>query len=134
MSLDPIDTPAAVARWNPEISPWRAAADEGRLLIKRCEACGVAHYYPRSLCPFCFSDRTVWVESAGAGVVYSFAVEQRGSAPFIIAYVTLDEGPTVMTNIVAAPAADALRIGVRVELDPEESRGRRAPMFRLSPL
>jgi uncharacterized protein len=100
MSLEPIDTPEAVARWNPEISPWRAAADEGRLLVKRCEACGVVHYYPRTLCPFCFSEETRWVESGGRGVVYSFAVEHRGSAPFIIAYVTLEEGPTLMTNLV----------------------------------
>ncbi len=28
-------------------------------MIKRCTTCGEAHYFPRSICPFCFSDKTV---------------------------------------------------------------------------
>ncbi|MEN3347185.1 MAG: uncharacterized protein V7632_820 [Bradyrhizobium sp.] len=48
---------------NPETAPFWDAAKAGKLLIKRCTACGEAHYSPRSICPFCFSDRTVWEES-----------------------------------------------------------------------
>ena len=36
---------------NPETKPFWDAAAEGKLLIKRCRACGEAHYYPRTLWP-----------------------------------------------------------------------------------
>ena len=41
---------------NAETKHFWEQAVEGKLLIKRCKACGEAHYFPRSLCPFCFSD------------------------------------------------------------------------------
>ena len=44
---------------NPETKPFWDAAALGKFMIKRCTACGEAHYFPRSICPFCFSDKTV---------------------------------------------------------------------------
>jgi uncharacterized protein len=44
---------------NPETKPYWDAAAEGKLLIKKCTACGELHFYPRAHCPFCFSDETV---------------------------------------------------------------------------
>ena len=44
---------------NPESKPFWDAAAQGKFLIKRCTACGEPHYFPRTLCPFCFSDKTV---------------------------------------------------------------------------
>lgn len=43
------------------------AAAEGRLLIKKCPSCGQVHHYPRSICPFCFSDWTEWLQASGRG-------------------------------------------------------------------
>ena len=48
---------------------WDAAA-KGKLLIKKCTACGQLHHYPRVLCPFCFSDKTEWVEASGKGTIF----------------------------------------------------------------
>jgi uncharacterized OB-fold protein len=103
----------------PESSPetkafWEGAA-QGKLLIKKCRACGQTHYYPRALCPFCFSDATEWQAAAGTGTLYSYSVMRRAEVPYAIAYVTLDEGPTMMTNLVDCDF-DALRIGQRVKL------------------
>ena len=39
---------------NLESKPFWEAAKEGRFLIKRCTACGEAHWYPRIMCPYCF--------------------------------------------------------------------------------
>jgi uncharacterized OB-fold protein len=121
-------------RWNPEILHWRAAAIDGQLILKECEECGRAHYYPRTLCPFCFSDHTVWKQSDGNGCIYTFAVERRGPQPFIIAYVTLDEGPIIMTRIVGVDNYESVEIGCPVELDAEGSRALEAPVFRLKPV
>ena len=51
------------------------------------------------------------VEAAsGRGTVYAHSTMLRVEAPYTLAYVTLDEGPTMMTNLVgAAPEAWAHR-------------------------
>lgn len=43
---------------NPESAPFWEAAKQGKFMIKRCTACGEPHYFPRSICPFCFSDKS----------------------------------------------------------------------------
>ena len=107
---------------------WDAAA-EGKLLIKKCAACGEPHFYPRDHCPFCFSDKTEWREAAGSGTIYSFSVMRRAEVPYAIAYVTLAEGPTMMSNIVDCDL-DTIRIGqqVRVVFKPADN-GQLVPMF-----
>ena len=114
---------------NPENQPFFEGAREGKLLLKRCAACGEFHYYPRAMCPFCASERTEWVEATGRGVIYSFSVMRRVPQPYAIAYVTLDEGVTMLTNLVDCDL-DQLRIGaaVRVIMKPAED-GEMIPMF-----
>jgi uncharacterized OB-fold protein len=94
---------------------WDAAA-EGKLLIKKCNACGELHFYPRANCPFCFSGDTVWQQAAGDGTIYTYSVMRRGTpVPYAIAYVTLAEGPMMMTNIVDCDL-DAIKIGQKVKV------------------
>jgi len=114
---------------SPETAQYWEAAKQGRLLVRRCTECGRAHYYPRPLCPFCCSDKTEWQTASGGGTIYSFSVMQRAPVPYAIAYVTLDEGTTMMTNIVDCDFA-AIRIGMRVRLvfKPREG-GAPLPMF-----
>jgi hypothetical protein len=122
----PVPAPAVTL----ESKPFFDAAEEGRFLIKRCTACGEAHWYPRTICPFCHSDRTVWEESPGEGVVYSFSILRKSpSGPFALAYVTLDEGPNVLTNILDLTPED-VKIGMRVKvkLQPTDG-GPPAPVF-----
>ena len=107
---------------------WDATA-EGKLLIKKCTACGEPHFYPRTYCPFCFSDKTEWVEASGSATVYTYSVMRRAPVPYAIAYVTLAEGPTIMSNIVDCDL-DAIKIGQAVKLvfKPSEG-GPPVPMF-----
>lgn len=117
------------AHFAPEIEPCFAAAHDGILLLKGCKACGQVHYYPRSICPLCGSDRTVWRDAAGGGELYSFSISRRASPPYCIAYVRLDEGPIILTNIVGADF-EALRIGQRVALTFKDGAdGRPLAMF-----
>lgn len=114
---------------NPETKPFWDAAAEGKLLIKKCASCGELHYYPRAGCPFCFSDRTEWQTASGRGTIYSYSVTRRAPVPYAIAYVTLEEGVTMMTNIVDCDF-DSIRIGqkVRVVFKPSDG-GPPVPMF-----
>ena len=85
---------------NPGDKPYFDAAAEGKLMLKKCNDCGKVHHYPRALCPFCGSDRTEWKDATGRGTIYSYSVMRRVPVPYALAYVTLEEGVTMMTNIV----------------------------------
>ena len=99
------------------------AARAGRLLLKRCRACGKPHYYPRALCPHCLSARTQWREAAGGAEIYAFSITRRaGPVPYAIAYVRLDEGITMLTNIVDCDL-ETIRIGQRVRLVYKPTKG-----------
>ena len=114
---------------NQETQPFWDAATAGKLMIKRCTACGESHFYPRAMCPFCGSDKTEWKEASGRGTVYSYSALRRAPVPYAIAYVTLDEGVSMMTNIVDCDL-DTIRIGqpVRVVFKPTDG-GPPVPMF-----
>jgi uncharacterized OB-fold protein len=115
---------------NAENKPYFDAAAQGRLLVKHCAACGEFHHYPRALCPHCFSDRTEWRDAKGAGTVYTFSVLRRGvPEPYCIAYVTLEEGVSMLTNLVDCDF-DAVRIGMKVKVVFKPSDGGApVPMF-----
>jgi uncharacterized OB-fold protein len=113
-----------------ESRPYFEAAAQGRLVTRKCVSCEEVHFYPRSLCPFCGAADPAWVELSGKGAIYSCSVTRRaGPVPYAIAYVALDEGVSMLTNIVDCDL-DALRIGQRVEVvfRPAED-GAAVPMF-----
>lgn len=112
----------------PGTGPFWAAAARGELLYGRCGGCGRAHYYPRHHCPFCHGSDVAWEAAKGAGQIYSFSIMRRAPAPYAIAYVELDEGPRVLTNLVA-PSLDALHIGQRVRVMFAEAGDMQVPLF-----
>jgi uncharacterized OB-fold protein len=116
---------------NPGDEAWFDAAAQGRLLVRKCRACNRYHHYPRAICPHCFSGEVEWLEAKGTGIVYSCTVTRRaGPVAYCLAYVTLDEGPTMLTNIVDCDL-DSVRIGQRVEVTFKRSEGGvTLPMFK----
>lgn len=115
---------------NPETQKFWDAARQGKLMIGKCKSCGETHYYPRALCPFCFGE-TELTESKGNGTIYSYSVMRRAKPVYCIAYVALDEGVTMMANIVDSDL-DALTIGQKVALvyKPTEGDGPPMAMFK----
>ena len=94
------------------------AADRGRLLIRRCGACGKAHHYPREFCPFCWSEDVSWEQASGGATLYTWSVVHRNDlspfgerVPYVAAVVDLTEGPRMMTEVVDC-AEGELRIGM----------------------
>lgn len=117
-------TDALPARPAPEITghaaPFWAAAREGRVVVQRCTACGQHQHYPRPWCTNCLSEAVEFVESSGHGTIYTFTVIRRAPlpafaarVPYVLAFVDLDEGVRLVTNIVGCDP-DAVRIGQRV--------------------
>jgi uncharacterized OB-fold protein len=109
-----------------ETEPFWSAAAEGRLLLKRCLGCQAVVWYPRALCPVCGSHNTEWFEGSGRGTVYSFTVNHKGDGayrgePYVLAYVELDEGPRVLTNVVRIdPGEVTIGMPVRAVFDATE--------------
>lgn len=129
MYLNPRKAPAPAA--TPESAPFWNAAKDGKLLLRACNSCKQSHYYPRSICPNCFSSDTDWQQASGKGHIYSFSVMRKAEVPYAIAYVALEEGPVMMSNIVECEE-DAVKIGAAVEVVFQPTTGDiPLPMFRL---
>lgn len=102
--------------------PFWEGCKEGKLMIQRCDDCGKHIFYPRIICPHCFSDRVQWVESKGTGTVYSYTIARRpggpgfvDDVPYVIALIDLDEGVRMMSTITDVDV-DSVRIGQRVKV------------------
>ncbi|WP_171114662.1 MULTISPECIES: OB-fold domain-containing protein [Streptomyces] len=117
---------------------WDAAA-HGRLLVRRCWACGRAHHYPREFCPYCWSEDVTWEEASGRATLYTWSVVHRNDlppfgerTPYVAAVVDLAEGPRMMTEIVGYGDygdESELRAGAALEVDFREG----VPVFRIQP-
>jgi len=91
---------------NHETEPFWAALHEERLMLPRCNSCNCVVWYPRAMCPECHSTALTWHQMSGNATVYSYSIVAKGngrwkdSGPYVVAYVQLDEGPRLLTNIV----------------------------------
>ncbi|MFE9610216.1 Zn-ribbon domain-containing OB-fold protein [Streptomyces sp. NPDC006012] len=113
-------------------APYWDAAAEGRLLLRRCGACGRAHHYPREFCPHCWSEDVAWTEASGRATLYTWSVVHRNDlapfgarTPYVAAVVDLAEGPRMMTEVVDCVAGE-LRAGTDLAVTFRE----RIPVFR----
>ncbi|MEP9378667.1 Zn-ribbon domain-containing OB-fold protein [Aquabacter sp. CN5-332] len=120
---------------NADSGSYWGGANEGRLMIRACKACGAKHFMPRNLCPHCWSEDLEWVEASGHGTVHSFTVIRRaplasyaGRVPYVVALVELHEGPRMLTNIVGEDAL-ATCIGDAVEVCFERRGEQAIPQF-----
>jgi len=77
-----------------------------------------------------------WVESAGHGTVFSFAVYHRAYhpafeplLPYVVAVIELGEGPRLISNVVGVPPGD-VRVGMPVRLESVNLGDTALPVFR----
>jgi uncharacterized OB-fold protein len=98
---------------------WRGLT-EGRIEIPWCNGCNSPFFYPRVLCPRCWSSDLSWRLAAGTGVVFA-ATEARvpfqglrpEHLPLTVGLVDLDEGVRLPGHLVSDGAP--LSPGDRVE-------------------
>lgn len=133
--------PPSTVQAGPDDPFWGATA-RGVLLVPTCEECSATSWPPRPFCPCCGTGQAPALRpSAGAGTIYSYTVVRKARGdfreltPYVVAYVELDEGPRLLTNIVDADP-ESVRIGRRVELvfdEPgEDASAPRRYRFRLA--
>jgi len=113
--------PLPYASW--ETRGWWEGAGRGEIVLQRCTACGLVQHKPRALCVRCLTDTIEHFVASGRGTIHTFTVTHQnmvppfsGQLPYVLAYVELEEGPRVFTNIVGADPA-SVHIGQAVVAD-----------------
>jgi uncharacterized OB-fold protein len=106
-------------------APFWAGTAESELRIQRCRQCQQPRFYPRLLCPKCWSDDSEWVVTSGLGTIYSYSVVHRSpwralaeEVPYVVALVDLDDGVRMFTTITDSP--DLVKIDSRVRVSYRE--------------
>ena len=114
---------------NGETQEWWDAVQEGKFLLPKDNTNGQFFWYPRKNSPLTGSNDISWHEAAGTGTIYSHSTLWRAAPPYCLAYVTLDEGVTVMSNIVDCDFA-TVHIGQKVKVVFKEAEdGKKVPCF-----
>ena len=107
----------------PDTQPFWEATKNHELRYQVCDDCNKIVFYPRRHCPHCMGLNLSWKTSQGEGSVYTYAVIRqiahpafRERAPYIIAWIDLDEGFRMLSTIVG----DEITIGQRVRVTWED--------------
>ncbi len=110
----PTPTAESVAFWD--------GARQGRLCIPKCENCGRFFFYPRHLCPHCWSRDWAWQRATGAATLKTLTTVHRAGhpgwaavAPYSVGLVELDEGPTLLTHLLDLPADYEIGMAMTVQ-------------------
>lgn len=120
-----------------ETEEYWAGCRRHELLIQRCTDCATYQFYPRLMCTVCARRSLEWVRASGRGRVRSFTIVRRAvsagysaEVPYVVALIELDEGPTMMSNVVGC-AAEQVHMHMPVEVTFEDwAPGVTVPRFR----
>lgn len=74
------------------------AAQQHRLVMKKCRDCGLLRYPPGAACPWCTSLQWTWQDVSGKGTIHSYEIVMqaiqagfRDWAPYPVVLIELDE-------------------------------------------
>ncbi|MFT6957140.1 MAG: putative OB-fold protein [Halieaceae bacterium] len=116
--------------------PYFDGCKAGVLRLQRCDECQQFQFYPRIICSRCTSDKLLWQDASGNGIIASFTVVRKGvsaayEAPYVIALIDLEEGPRLMSTLIDVEPED-VAIGLPVHVDfAQWSNEISMPVFRL---
>ena len=93
-----------------------------KLLVQHCNDCGRNIFYPKTFCPYCWSENIGWIDSKGKGKLYSYTVCMSNVSevfeldlPYVVGVVDLEEGVRLLTNIVDCRPED-IKCDIDVEV------------------
>ena len=109
---------------DPLTRPYWESVKAHAMQLQRCGDCGAFVFFPRALCPRCFSADLQWTPVSGRGVVHAFTIPHRHplpafqpDLPYVVAIVELEEGARLMTSLVGVtPDPAHVAIGMPVEI------------------
>jgi hypothetical protein len=102
--------------------------------LQRCTRCETFRFYPTAVCPECFSTGFDWRPVSGRARLYSYSIVHKPvteafaeESPYVVALITLAEGPTMMTNLVEVPHEE-IAIGMELRVGYRDFDGFTLPM------
>ena len=109
-------------RPTPESAPFWQGCRDHKLLLQYCAGCGKHQFYPRVICANCMSEQLEWREASGRGNVETYTIVTRAvsdayaaDVPYVIALITLEEGPRLMSNVIGCDV-ESVKCGLAVEV------------------
>ena len=121
----------------PDTEPFWEATKDHELRYQVCDDCDGVVFYPRRHCTHCLSQNLSWKASKGEGTIYTYSLVRqnyhpafRERVPYVIAWVDLDEGFRMLTNIVGVDEVESVAIGQRVRVDWLDHDSVSLPAFR----
>lgn len=123
---------------SPEAAPYWDLAAKGVLGLQFCTRCARHQFPPRVVCSSCWRDDGLeWRHAAGTGTIYSYSVVHRpppgfeDEVPYVVAFIELDEGPRILTNLTRWRQGEPIEIGARVEVEFERRGDMALPQFNV---
>ena len=116
---------------------WEATKNK-ELKYQQCDQCDTVVFYPRRHCTGCTSGTLVWKDASGEGSVYTYSIVRqsyhpffRNKVPYAVAWIDLDEGPRILSNVVGVEdAVSEVKIGMKVQVEWEEHEALSIPLFK----
>ena len=117
-----------------------AGTKEKVFRYQQCKHCQTVIFYARRHCTGCIDGDLEWKTASGRATLYTYSVVRqsyhpffRNQVPYAVAWVDLEEGPRILSNVVgvADPLKD-IHIGMPLELEWEEHDTLCIPLFRPS--
>ncbi len=101
--------------------PYFDGCRAGELRLQQCTRCNEFQFYPRVICSHCCHDELQWQVASGSGEIASFTVVRTAlskayETPYVLALITLEEGPSMMSIVIDAAPED-VAIGMSVQAD-----------------
>jgi uncharacterized protein len=112
-----------IAEPTPTSAPFWAALREHRLCLQYSPSSDRYVFYPRVLAPGTLADDLEWRELSGRGVVYTFTVATRATAP------AWEDAVPELVDV----APEDIRVGMRVQAVYDDLRGEDVTMLRFAP-
>ena len=107
-------------------APYWRALEQGRLAFQRCGQCNNAWLPARTECPRCLAPEPRWEEAGGRAKLVSWVVYHHGyheyyatRLPYNVAVVELDEGPRLISNVIAHVKSLRIDMPLRLEIQRE---------------
>ena len=104
--------------------PFWTAAKQGRLVLQKCQQCGVFNFHPKTWCIDCGSRDLQWTDAQPTGTVYSHTISRsvamnyagwQAELPLLMCLIDLDDGARLYAQVTHC-TPEELHIGMRVQV------------------
>ena len=116
---------------------WAGTKDK-EFRYQQCKQCETVVFYARRHCTRCLDGELEWKVASGRATVYTYSIVRqsyhpffRNQVPYAVAWVDLEEGPRILSNIVGVedPLTE-VAIGMPLEIEWEEHDDLCIPLFK----